>query len=276
MCELLGMNSKLPTDICFSFKGFQARGGGTSVHADGWGIAFFEGRGLRTFHDPNPSCQSPIAQLLSAYPIRSTNVVAHIRKATQGGTSLENTHPFQRELWGRHWVFAHNGTLSGYAPPLSGRFLPVGSTDSELAFCWILQHLHDEFGNHPPDRAVLFERLRQSAIELAGYGAINFILSNGDCLYAHCSTNLNYLVRQAPFARAHLKDEDISMDFAAVLSPDHRTVVIATTPLTDNEQWIRIPAGSLWCFENGEIISRADTVAGTNHPLTGNSACGTL
>ena len=42
MCQLLGMNCNVPTDICFSFTGFQARGGVTDVHRDGWGIAFFE------------------------------------------------------------------------------------------------------------------------------------------------------------------------------------------------------------------------------------------
>ena len=50
------------------------------------------------------------------YPIRSLNVVAHIRKATRGPVGLENTHPFQRELWGSYWVFAHNGTLEQYHP----------------------------------------------------------------------------------------------------------------------------------------------------------------
>jgi glutamine amidotransferase len=41
------MNCNIPTDICFSFTGFQKRGGDTDVHADGWGIAFFEGKGVR-------------------------------------------------------------------------------------------------------------------------------------------------------------------------------------------------------------------------------------
>jgi predicted glutamine amidotransferase len=42
MCQLLAMNCNVPTDICFSFAGFQARGGATDVHADGWGIAFLK------------------------------------------------------------------------------------------------------------------------------------------------------------------------------------------------------------------------------------------
>ena len=53
MCQLLGMNANVPTDICFSFTGFRARGGLTDHHRDGWGIAFFEGKGARVFLEPD-------------------------------------------------------------------------------------------------------------------------------------------------------------------------------------------------------------------------------
>ena len=141
MCQLLGMNCNVPTDICFSFSGFQARGGATDVHTDGWGVAFFEGKGARLFLDPQPSSSSPVAELVRSYAIRSKNVIAHIRKATQGAIGLENTHPFMRELWGRYWIFAHNGNLIDFLPELDGSVLPVGLTDSERAFCWLLQSL---------------------------------------------------------------------------------------------------------------------------------------
>ena len=98
MCQLLGMNCHLPTDISFSFAGFSKRGGLTDHHSDGFGIGFFEGRGLRLFLDDKPCADSPVAQLVRHYDIKSRNVIAHIRKATQGRTTLENTHPFQREL----------------------------------------------------------------------------------------------------------------------------------------------------------------------------------
>ncbi|MBS1172983.1 MAG: Glutamine amidotransferase, class-II [Proteobacteria bacterium] len=75
MCQLLGMNCNVPTDICFSFTGFQARGGLTDVHRDGWGIAFFEGVGCRLFIDAQATIDSPIAQLVRSYPIRSKNVI---------------------------------------------------------------------------------------------------------------------------------------------------------------------------------------------------------
>ena len=100
MCQLLGMNCNVPTDVTFSFTGFAQRGGKTDHHSDGWGIAFFEDKGLRHFVDHQAAVESPVAELIRRYPIKSKNVIAHIRKATQGVVSLQNCHPFVRELWG--------------------------------------------------------------------------------------------------------------------------------------------------------------------------------
>jgi len=269
MCQLLGMNCNVPTDICFSFTGFQQRGGGTDVHADGWGIAFFEGKGVRLFLDPLPSAQSPIAELVSKYPIRSLNVIAHIRKATQGLVTLENTHPFMRELWGRYWVFAHNGNLPQFQPQLDGSFLPVGNTDSELIFCWLLQSLHQRFSNTPPGRDELFTALHELTHPLSGMGIFNFLLSNGDCMFAHCSTELSYVERRAPFNVAHLKDEDVMVDFSELTTPNDRVAVIATLPLTDNEPWATMPPGSLWMFHDGEAVAHLATTPSPVRSLSG-------
>lgn len=262
MCQLLGMNCNVPTDICFSFTGFQARGGATDVHTDGWGIAFFEDRGVRVFLDPQPSSASPVAELVRNYPIHSKNVVAHIRKATQGAVGLENTHPFMRELWGRYWIFAHNGNLLDFAPNLDGSFLPVGSTDSERAFCWLLQELRRSFGSSAPPRLEMFEALHRLTLDVAQHGEFNFLLSDGSALFAHASTKLAYIVRQAPFTQAHLRDQDVTVDFSEVTTPNDRVAVIATIPLTDNEIWTVMPAGSLWWFEEGAPVRTLATVAG--------------
>lgn len=262
MCQLLAMNCNVPTDICFSFSGFQARGGATDVHSDGWGIAFFEGKGARLFLDPLPSSQSPIAELVQRYPIRSTHVIAHIRKATQGAIGLENTHPFMRELWGRYWIFAHNGNLIDFHPKLDGSFLPVGLTDSELAFCWLLQELRSRFGQEMPALDVLFSALRELTLEVAPYGEFNFLLSQGDCLFAHASTQLTYIIRQAPFTQAHLMDQDVTVDFSDLTTPNDRVAVIATTPLTDNEQWQAMVPGTFWWFNQGAVAGQLETLPG--------------
>ncbi len=253
MCQLLGMNCNAPTDICFSFTGFRKRGGGTDIHSDGWGIAFFEGKGVRLFVDPQPSARSPFAEFVRHYPIRSLSVIAHIRKATQGRVALENTHPFIRELWGRYWIFAHNGNLPHFHPLINGAFKPVGETDSERLFCWMLQRLAARFGDAMPERAQLFSALSDVVSELEGLGTFNFLLSNGTCLVAHCSTNLAYIVRQAPFAVAHLKDEDVTVDFNELAASRDRVAVIATAPLTDNETWTIMEPGTLWMFHEGQV-----------------------
>lgn len=262
MCQLLGMNCNVPTDICFSFTGFQSRGGGTDVHSDGWGIAFFEGKGTRLFLDPQPSYSSPVAELVRHYPIRSKNVIAHIRKATQGSIGLENTHPFMRELWGRYWIFAHNGNLFDFNPVFDGSFLPVGLTDSERAFCWMLQELRRKFGSTAPERTPLFEAVQALTLEIANHGEFNFLLSNGDWLFAHASTKLSFVIRQAPFTQAHLKDQDVTVDFSDITTPNDRVAVIATLPLTDNEAWQEMLAGTLWWFEEGSAIRTLATMPG--------------
>lgn len=155
MCQLLGMNCKTPTDFVFSFRGFQQRGGVTDKHSDGWGCIFYEGRGVRAFHDSAAASESPIADLMSNYPIKTLNMIAHIRYATAGGVALENVHPFQREMWGIVWCFAHNGDVPKFgkdrAHPWIGKikgertYNPVGDTDSEAVFCALLNYLKARF-----------------------------------------------------------------------------------------------------------------------------------
>jgi glutamine amidotransferase len=77
------------------------------------------------------------------------------------------------------------------------------------------------------------------------------LLSDGEHFFAHCSTGLHYVVRQAPFAAAHLIDRDVTVDFNELTTPNDRVAVIATTPLTDNEVWTPITPDRLMVFQDG-------------------------
>ena len=262
MCQLLGMNSANPADLRFSFTGFAARGGLTDHHGDGFGVGFFEDKACRLFMDNQPAASSPVADLLKHYPIKSRNVVAHIRKATQGdGLRLENCHPFTRELWGRHWLFAHNGDLKNYKPDLTGDYLPVGNTDSELAFCELLQTLRQSSPGKSPHTSCSLDRVFDALCEVtqrtAEHGVFNFLLSNGQAMFAHCSTRLWYLVRQWPFSNAQLVDADLSMDFAQTNASHDRLCIIATQPLTRNENWQQLEPGQLLWIEGGHVVRHA-------------------
>lgn len=259
MCQLLGMNCATPTDITFSFRGFSQRAGITSDHSDGFGIAFFEDKACRLFVDNQSAVESPIAELIRNYPIKSRNVIAHIRKATQGKITLENSHPFIRELWGRQWIFAHNGDLHDFAPVLTGKFTPVGNTDSELAFCYLLDQLVQKFGYVEPSLSDIFSVLEEISPQVAEHGTFNFCLSNGQALFSYATTKLHWIVREYPFKPARLIDLDVEVDFSAVTTPEDRVAVITTEPLTDNEDWLAYHAGEMILFRDGQPIQKAMT-----------------
>ncbi|MCP5424196.1 MAG: class II glutamine amidotransferase [Gammaproteobacteria bacterium] len=262
MCELLGMSANVPTDICFSFTGLMQRGGRTGPHRDGWGIAFYEGRGCRAFHDPLPSSNSEIARLVQSYSIKSRVVISHIRRANRGSVCLENTHPFTRELWGRHWVFAHNGQLKGAKQLPLSFYRPIGTTDSERAFCWLLDRIRERFPQPPRHYPPLWRFLQSQVAQLNEHGIFNFLLSDSQHLYAHCSTQLCWLTRRAPFGKACLMDADVTVDFQQETTPTDVVTIVATRPLTTDEDWTILKPGMLMVFTNGvplQITPAEDT-----------------
>ncbi|MCV2361259.1 class II glutamine amidotransferase [Paucibacter sp. TC2R-5] len=261
MCQLFALNSNTPSDVTFSFTGFSARGGATGEHVDGWGMAFHDERGCQVFIDEKPASQSPLAEFLRRHPIKANSVLAHIRKATRGAVQLSNCHPFQRQWRGRHWAFCHNGTLENFAPALESGFQPVGSTDSEAAFCWLLQQLEQRFVDvdAAPSWAELAPVLAELSAELASYGSFNIVLSDGEAVYTHCSTRLHWLSRSHPFAQARLIDTELSLDLSRANGPNDRMVLVATEPLTHDEPWQAMAAGEFFVFVQGQPVWRAQT-----------------
>jgi glutamine amidotransferase len=254
MCELLGMECNVPTDIVFSFTGFALRGGKTGPHADGWGVALYEGRFARSFLEPKPACQSPLADFIRQNPIKTLLAIAHVRKKTRGPSSLENTHPFKRVLWGRHWVFAHNGTLPRIKARRLHTELPIGETDSEHAFCWMIERLREAFPRgYPREVRALWRVVAELGGELGAEGKFNFLLADGRHLYARCGTKLCYIVRKAPFGRATLRDAELAMDFSQVTTATDRVAVVATEPLTRDETWHQGTPGTMWVFDHGAL-----------------------
>jgi glutamine amidotransferase len=132
----------------------------------------------------------------------------------------------------------------------------VGDTDSERAFCWLMQELAKAHADVPSVRE-LTTTLRELVSPIATHGTFNFMLSNGQALWAHCSTQLYYLVRQHPFRTAVLQDEDLSVDFADLTTPSDRVSVVVTEPLTRDEPWAALAPGELKVFVDGAPLQRA-------------------
>ncbi len=283
-CQLLGMNCATPTDFSFSFKGFSLRGGCTDVHCHGWGLILYEGKGIRSFHDPESCSESPIAEFVRNHPLRTYNMIAHIRYATVGGVALENVHPFHREMWGVNWCFAHNGDVPMYKLepgeelPIIGScggeriYHPIGDTDSEKIFCSLLNAMHAKFQTLP-SLPLLHEYLKELLNEIVAHNEeetiLNFIMGCGQHTSFAYSwpgkrpgsnvwNGLHYLVREPPFRKAALVDCDYKVDFAELASDNDRVAVIATKPLTLNEQWVEFERNQLILFDEGKPHLAAD------------------
>ena len=154
-----------------------------------------------------------MAELIRRYPIQSRNVIAHIRKATQGEVNLQNCHPFVRELWGRYWVFAHNGDLKDFRPRLHGNFHPVGNTDSEHAFCWVMQELAKSHAGVPSVEELTLT-LRELAPRVAQPRHLQLHAVERPGAVGACVDQPLVHRAAASLLDAELSDEDLSIDFA--------------------------------------------------------------
>jgi len=248
------MECNVPTDIAFSFSGFAMRGGAKGPHADGWGLALYEGRRARVLLEPTAAATSALARHVRDYPSKTLLAVAHVRRKTRGTASLANTHPFHRELWGRSLVFAHNGTVRHARTLPLGRFRPIGDTDSEYAFCALLAALERRFGDRYPTRPTeLWSAVAAIGARIGRGGTFNFLLADGSHLFARCATKLCYVVRQSPFGLATLADDDVQVDFAALTTPGDRVAIVATAPVTRDEAWVHAESGTLGVFRGGQL-----------------------
>jgi glutamine amidotransferase len=246
MCELFGMSARKPIAVNAYLELLGPRGGGSGPHADGWGIAWYTGRAAEVYKQPESAAHSRCFSMLAETERASALMVAHLRKANppEVGRAWANTHPFEREVGGYTWVFAHNGKLPGiHADPrfATRRFLPVGDTDSERAFCYLMERLVDEVPPAPGriSSGHVEATLRDAVEALSTLGELNFLLSDGLHLIAYATGRLHLLER--PCRTEGCED-------AAVL--------LATEPLT-GEEWTPLPRGRIHVFAIGRRIVHA-------------------
>jgi glutamine amidotransferase len=105
-----------------------------------------------------------------------------------------------------------------------------------------------------PSVTELSATLRELLPRIAAHGTFNLLLSNGQALWAHCSTRLHWVERAHPFRAATLADDDVTVDLAALASPLDRVAVIATEPMTRNEAWSAMKPGELQVFVAGVAL----------------------
>ncbi len=235
MCRLLGFRSaeqeSLRRPLLKDERSLYAL---SNEHRDGWGLAYF--------HHGVPHVVKSIERaaydhsfVKLAANLSSSNVIAHLRRATQGELSLLNCHPFQ---FGK-WIFAHNGDMPNFCTKrprfcasISPRLQPhiFGSTDSEVFFMLFLNELLavralDQEDVSLKDCALALRRaitcvIREYAeVELKKPFALNVLATNGRNFLAYRHGHrLVFNVTKEPYARLVVCSEPFNpkLDFTVM------------------------------------------------------------
>ena len=267
MCELLGLSSDVAATVNISLMKLAEHGGHTGPHRDGWGVAYYEGSDLRLIKEAAAAADSDWVRFVRDHDLRSPIVVAHVRKATMGERSYRNTQPFARELAGRMHLFAHNGWLADIfnAPAFQPRrFSAVGETDSERAFCVLLDRL-SELWTRPGEFPSLDARLdvvSAFARELRGLGPANFLYSDGDALFAHGHRRIQAATSRVEppglvwlQRRCHPGEAGFAASGLSIEGAHQSVVLLASVPLTD-EPWNSLSEGEVIAIREGEIAGQ--------------------
>jgi len=265
MCELFAVSSLNRVAVDYSLHEFSQHGGLSHLNKSGWGMSFQQDLDTLLIKEAMPAFDSAWVKFIHDQHLSSNCILAHVRYATKGEPVFENTHPFKREAFGRAHVFAHNGSLSGYeeALPLnSTTFLPMGQTDSEHAFCYLLNELSDLWKTSPPSLNEKLEVLSNVALKMRATGSANFLYSDGEFLFAHADKRRydsegTFGPNQSPalhwIARRDFKAR--GLDLKSQDSPNQKTLLLASVPLS-GDNWEGLPRGTIIAAQSGQIVEQ--------------------
>lgn len=270
MCELLGFSSSLPAYVKYSLHEFARHGGAICPNKSGWGIAYKEGRDVVLFKEPAPASDSSLVKFIESHPLQTTCAIAHVRYATAGSPNYANTHPFVRELGGQQHVFAHNGELkeiSQRMPLGNDGFRPVGETDSEHAFCFLLNRLRLLWRQAPgtPPLTKRMDIVARTAAELRLLGTANFLYSDGDVLFVHAHRRRwvegGHISEPRPpgLSLSEFGATDLATRGLDVkgLQPETVMALVASVPLTA-DGWMPLPEGVVLALSAGREMARVE------------------
>lgn len=257
MCRLYGFQASEPTKVectlvhaqnALMMQSRQDTTAGLS-HDHGWGIATYDN------HAPKVERQAWAAYhgehfKRSAAQVYSKTVLGHVRRATIGPASVENTHPFVHGPW----ALIHNGTIPGFkhvrprmldAMDGEHRTAIGGVTDSEHLFRMLMTFHQDN-----PSRPIL-EILRVGIRQVIAWCekltpnpkiGLNVILTDGIKLVGtRWGRSLYYIERDGVYDCEICGFPHIHHNPAR----HYRAVVVASEPIT-HESWVEVPERSIY------------------------------
>ena len=211
-------------------------------NADGSGIGFFDSGGTPVLDKQPEPAFSDEEFIHEARQAESATFVAHVRWASTGGRSVQNTHPFT--MAGR--IMAHNGGF-GELPLLEKQLgsyasLVLGDTDSERYFALITQQTDVHGGD-------VGAGITAAASWIAAHlpvSSLNTVVTAPGELWAlryPAAHALHVLRRPAGSGGLHVRSATSSMHVPAL--DDTASVVVASEELDGESDWRMLAPGEL-------------------------------
>ena len=146
-------------------------------HDSGWGMAVYErSEGGEPTLVRFPEAAHVDEGFERATELRGRIFNVHVRRATLGGLTLENTHPFRLG----NYTFGHNGTVISYPRLLEPEVAtPAGETDSEAVFNYLMRYFD------PADVPGSLRRAMSAVVARSAFSGLNFLFSDGERLFAY-------------------------------------------------------------------------------------------
>ncbi|MEM7500674.1 MAG: class II glutamine amidotransferase [Pseudomonadota bacterium] len=267
MCELFAMSSSRPTALTYSLPEFSKNGSALRSNRDGFGIALARDKDAIVVKEPETADDNIWVRFIAEHAIDTQLAIAHVRYATRGAGSMQNTHPFRRALGGRTHLFAHNGTLKDIDNAVEDSALhyqPLGETDSERAFCWLLTRLRPLYvAGQVPTLDERFAVFSEFCADMKELGTCNFLYHDGEVLFAHAHRRIweeNGELTDAKPPGLSMKrcmlcaaQKELHTSGLDVAFESERTILLASVPL-DADGWEPLDEGSVVAIQNGELV----------------------
>ncbi len=231
-------------------------------HRLGWGFGWYphDQQAAAVTKDPSAHDTMIATESLADWAsFRSTTFLCKSMGAAEGYTHHE-TQPFSRSFAGRDWLFMHNGDLDKVEldklHKTKSRFLePMGTTDSELAFCYLLGLLRTSDARQLSD--IKPQKLLKWLQQLDPLGSADIIITDGVSLLCYQGTQPNkafgYALSKPPHVATAFNSDMAQLDLNDPRDGYRSMLAISTTPF-DGLVWNQLQPGQMILARRGHIM----------------------
>lgn len=231
-------------------------------HAYGWGIGWYPENSASATVTKDPSARGThvVMDVLTEWSKFCSSVfLCKVLGANKGYTHTE-AQPFNRTFAGRDWLFLHNGNLDkkgleALHGPFSRLLEPVGTTDSELAFCNLLGHMRKTGGRLISD--IPTSQLLAWFQAFDPWGSADMVLTDGRTLACYQGTQsanpLRHMRVQPP------ENQQTYTSRVAQFALDdprdtYRTALIVSSAKFAQGKWVAMKPGQLLLIRGGRVV----------------------